>query len=80
VNLVAFLFIGLLAGWLSGLIAKGRGFGLVGNLIVGLVGAFIGGWLFPLLGLSAAGFLSELIMAVAGALVLLFIVGLARKS
>ncbi len=63
-----FLLIGALAGWLSGLIAKGRGFGLAGNIIVGVIGAFLGGFCFGLLGISAHGFLGQLIFAVLGAL------------
>jgi uncharacterized membrane protein YeaQ/YmgE (transglycosylase-associated protein family) len=54
-DLILFLVIGLVAGWLAGQIMKGSGFGLVGDLILGVVGAFIGGWLFSLLGLSARG-------------------------
>lgn len=66
---LTFLLIGALAGWLSGLIAKGRGFGLAGNIIVGVIGAFLGGFGFGLLGISAHGFLGQLIFAVIGALV-----------
>jgi uncharacterized membrane protein YeaQ/YmgE (transglycosylase-associated protein family) len=65
---LTFLVIGLLAGWISGLVTKGRGFGLAGNLIVGVVGAFLGGFCFGLLGLSAHSFLGQLLFAIAGAL------------
>lgn len=63
-----FLIIGALAGWLSGIIYRGRGFGPLGNVIVGVIGAFIGGFLFGLLGISAHNFLGQLIFALAGAL------------
>ena len=67
-NFVLFLILGALAGWISGLIAKGRGFGLAGNVIVGIVGAFLGGFGFGLLGISAHSFIGQLIFAVIGAL------------
>lgn len=63
-----FLVIGLLAGWISGLIVKCRGFGLAGNLIVGVCGAFLGGFCFGLLGIAAHNFIGQLIVAVAGAM------------
>ena len=46
-SLIVFLIIGAIAGWLAGLIVKGYGFGLIGNIVVGIIGAFIAGWLFP---------------------------------
>jgi uncharacterized membrane protein YeaQ/YmgE (transglycosylase-associated protein family) len=76
---VWFLIIGLIAGWLAGKIMKGSGFGLIGDLVIGVIGALIGGFLFPLLGLSASGFIGSLIAAVFGAIVLLFLVGVIRK-
>jgi uncharacterized membrane protein YeaQ/YmgE (transglycosylase-associated protein family) len=75
-----FLIIGLIAGWLAGKIMKGSGFGLIGDLVIGVIGALIGGFLFPLLGLSASGFIGSLIAAVVGAIVLLFFVGVIRNS
>ena len=79
-NLVLFLVIGIVAGWLAGKIMKGRGFGLIGDLIVGVVGAYLGGWLFDKFGISAGGgLLGSLITAVAGALVFLFILRLIRR-
>jgi uncharacterized membrane protein YeaQ/YmgE (transglycosylase-associated protein family) len=80
-NLVLFLIIGGLAGWIAGTIVKGRGFGLIGNVGVGVVGALIGGWLFGVLGIwSGGGLLGELILAVVGAIVLLFVIGLIKKT
>ena len=66
------IIIGIIAGWLSGKIMKGRGFGLVGNLVVGIVGAVIGGVLFEAVGLIAYGFIGNLISATVGAIVLIF--------
>lgn len=75
-----FLLIGLCAGWLAGSIMKGSGFGLGGNLAVGVIGAFLGGFLFRLVGLHAGGMLGSLIMATVGAVVLLFLVRLIRRG
>lgn len=75
-----FLLIGLLAGWLAGVIMKGKGFGLLGNLAVGVVGAILGGFLFGLLGIVAVGFIGSLISALVGAIVLLWLIRLLRKE
>jgi len=76
---LTFLVLGALAGWISGLISKGQGFGLAGNMIVGIVGAFLGGFCFGLLGISAHNFLGQLIFAVLGALVFLWLLRFIRK-
>ena len=74
-NLLYFLLIGIAAGWLGSVIMKGSGLGLIGNLIVGVVGSFIGGWLLGELGFSVGtGLVANLITATIGAVVLLFIV------
>jgi uncharacterized membrane protein YeaQ/YmgE (transglycosylase-associated protein family) len=75
-----FLLIGAIAGWLAGNIRRGYGFGLIGNIIVGICGAFFGGFLFDLLGLSAAGLLGSLLMATIGALVLLSLISFIRRA
>lgn len=76
-----FLIIGAVAGWLAGQIMKGGGFGIVGNIIVGVVGGLLGGWLFGLLGVSAGGgLIGSLITALVGAVVLLFIASLIKKA
>ena len=59
-----FLLIGLVAGWIAGQIMKGQGYGLVGNLIVGVIGAFIGGVVFGLLGIGGGNLIGELVAAV----------------
>ena len=76
---LAFLVLGALAGWISGLISKGQGFGLAGNMVVGIVGAFLGGFLFGLLGISAHNFLGQLIFAVIGALLFLWLLRFIKK-
>jgi uncharacterized membrane protein YeaQ/YmgE (transglycosylase-associated protein family) len=79
-SLLIILAIGAVAGWLAGLLTKGGGFGLLGNIVVGIVGAIVGGWLFGELGISiGTGLVSAVVMATAGAVVLLVIVGLIRK-
>jgi len=80
-SLVIFLLIGAAAGWLAGMLMRGGGFGALGNIVVGILGAVVGGFLFDRLGLSTGGSLvGSLITAVAGAAVLLFIVGLIKKA
>ena len=78
-SLVIFLLIGLLAGWLAGVVWKGGGFGLVWNLIIGVAGAFLGGFIFSLVGIHISGFIGSTIAALVGALILLAIVNLIRK-
>jgi len=73
--------LGAVAGFIAGQIMKGRGLGVLGNIIVGILGAFLGGFIFNQLGMSAGGgMIGSLITAVIGAVVLLFIVGLVRKN
>ena len=79
--LLWFLVVGLVAGWLAGVLVKGGGFGVVGDLVVGVIGAFLGGWLFSMLGASAGGgLLGSIIVATVGAVVLLFIVRLVKHA
>ncbi len=80
-NFVWFLIVGLVAGWLAGTLVKGGGFGLVGDLIVGVVGAFLGGFLFSTLGVSSGGgLLGSIIVATIGAVVLLFLIRLIKRA
>lgn len=78
-GIILYLVIGAVSGWLAGLIMKGRGFGILGNIIVGIIGGFLGGFLFGLLGISGTGLIGSLVTALAGAVTLLFIVGLIKK-
>jgi len=80
-SLLWFLIIGLVAGWLAGVLVKGGGFGVVGDLVVGVIGAFLGGFLFSTLGASAGGgLIGSIIVATIGAVVLLFIVRLVKRA
>jgi len=72
-DLIYFLLIGMAAGWLAGKLMEGRSFGLLGNLVVGVIGAILGGFVFRLIGLAATGLLGSLICATAGAVLLLFL-------
>lgn len=74
-GIVWFLLIGLCAGWLAGKIMRGGGFGLFGNLAVGVVGALLGGFLFSLVGIAAYGLLGSLVTATAGAVILIWLAG-----
>jgi uncharacterized membrane protein YeaQ/YmgE (transglycosylase-associated protein family) len=79
-NLIWFLIIGAVAGWLSGVITKGKSFGFIGNIIVGVLGAIIGGHTFKFIGVSiTGGNIGNLITAFIGAIMLLFIIGLIKK-
>jgi len=80
-SLLIFLLIGAIAGWLAGVIVKGYGFGLIGNIVVGVIGSFIGGWLFAQFHLfQGGGFLGAIIGATVGAVVLLLIIRLIRRA
>lgn len=72
--------IGLAAGWVTGLLAKGRGFGWIGNLIVGALGALLGQWLFGLAGIRAASVFGRFVCATLGAIVLLALLNFAFGS
>ena len=73
--------VGVPPGWLAGQVMKGGGFGLVGDLVVGVIGAFIGGWLFGVLGISAGGgLIGSLVCATIGAIVLIFLVRLLKRA
>ena len=80
-SLIVILVVGLIAGWLAGQIMKGGGFGIIGDIIVGVIGAFIGGWLWGLLKLPALGpwWLTAIISATVGACILLFILRLIKR-
>ena len=80
-SFLGFVFVGFLAGWLAGLLVKGGGFGLVGNIGVGVIGALVGGFLSKYLGFSVgSGFWGNLLTATLGAVVLLVLIRLLRKN
>jgi uncharacterized membrane protein YeaQ/YmgE (transglycosylase-associated protein family) len=79
-SLLIFLVVGALAGWLGGIVVKGYGLGLVGDIIVGIIGSFIGGWLFTHFHIvHGTGFVGDLIGATVGAIILLFVLRLVRR-
>jgi uncharacterized membrane protein YeaQ/YmgE (transglycosylase-associated protein family) len=78
-NIIWFILIGIAAGWLAGQIMKGGGFGVLGDLVVGVIGALLGGFLFGLLGISAGGLLGSLITATVGAVVLIALLRLIKR-
>jgi uncharacterized membrane protein YeaQ/YmgE (transglycosylase-associated protein family) len=80
-GLIAWLIIGVIAGWLAGMLVKGGGFGLIGDIVVGVIGAFIGGWLAGVLHISiGSGLISSIITATIGAVLLIFILRLVRRA
>jgi uncharacterized membrane protein YeaQ/YmgE (transglycosylase-associated protein family) len=72
-GLIGWLLVGLVAGWLAGKIARGRGFGCITDIILGIVGSFIGGWVFVKLGIFGGGFWYSLAAATLGAVILVSI-------
>ena len=79
-SILAWIIIGAIAGWLAGLLVKGYGFGLIGNIIVGILGAGIAGLIAPRLGLYTASTGGNIVAATLGALILLFLIGLVRRT
>ncbi|GMU71519.1 MAG: GlsB/YeaQ/YmgE family stress response membrane protein [Burkholderiales bacterium] len=76
---VWFVVVGIAAGWIAGVVMKGRGLGLWGNLVVGVIGALVGGFLFRLMGVTAGGLVGQIVIAAAGAIILLALVRLVRR-
>ena len=72
-SLVAWIIIGMLAGWIAGEVSRGSGFGCIGNILIGLIGSILGGWIFSKLGIFGGGFLYSLAAATVGAVVLVAI-------
>jgi uncharacterized membrane protein YeaQ/YmgE (transglycosylase-associated protein family) len=80
-SLLVILFVGLVAGWLAGKVVRGTGFGIIGDIIVGILGAFIASWLFPKLGFHiSGGVVAEIIYSAIGAIILLLVVRLIRTG
>jgi uncharacterized membrane protein YeaQ/YmgE (transglycosylase-associated protein family) len=80
-SLLYFLIVGLIAGWLAGVLVKGGGFGLIGDLVVGVIGAVLGGWLFSTFGASiGGGLIGAIIVATIGAVILLVIVRAIKRA
>jgi uncharacterized membrane protein YeaQ/YmgE (transglycosylase-associated protein family) len=80
-SILVILFVGLIAGWLAGKIVRGTGFGILGDIVVGIAGALIASLLFPRLGIHlGTGIISEIIYSMIGAILLLLIVRLVRTG
>ena len=76
-----FILVGLIAGWLAGVLVKGGGFGVVGDIVVGVLGALVGGFLFGVLGFSGGGgLLGSIVVATVGAVVLIFVLRLVKRA
>lgn len=80
-GILVILFVGLVAGWLAGKIVSGTGFGIIGDILVGIAGALVASFLFPKLGIHlGSGLVSEIIYSAIGAVILLFIVRLIKSG
>ncbi len=80
-NIVWFVLVGLIAGWLAGVLVKGGGFGVLGDIVVGIIGAVVGGFLFSSLGVSSGGgLLGAIIVATIGAVVLIVVLRLIKRA
>lgn len=78
-SILVILVVGIVAGWLAGKVVRGAGFGLIGDLVIGIAGAFVAAWLFPRLGISiGTGIVSDIIFSALGAVILLLVVRLIR--
>jgi uncharacterized membrane protein YeaQ/YmgE (transglycosylase-associated protein family) len=79
-GLLYWIVVGLIAGWLAGKVMKGRGYGVFVDIVLGILGAIVGGWVFGLLGLHAGGLIGQIIMALVGAVILIWIVRKLKKA
>jgi len=80
-GIIAWLIVGAIAGWLAGVIVKGAGFGLIGNIVIGIIGAVIAGWLLPQLGVRlGTGWVAEIINAAIGGIIVLVILALIKRG
>jgi uncharacterized membrane protein YeaQ/YmgE (transglycosylase-associated protein family) len=79
-NIIWFLLIGLIAGWLAGKIMKGGGYDVIRDIIVGVISAVLGGFLFDLLGISAGGLLGSIVTALVGAIVFIYLLRVLRRA
>jgi uncharacterized membrane protein YeaQ/YmgE (transglycosylase-associated protein family) len=78
-NIVIWIVSGIIAGWLTGLVVKGRGYGMIGDLVIGLLGGVLGGWLLGFVGLSATNWLGQIVVSVIGGVVLVAIIRALRR-
>ena len=82
-SIIAALIIGAIAGWLAGQIVRGAGFGLLGNIVIGIVGALVAGWLLPLVGLgfsTGSSIVTSILYATIGAVIVLAVLSFIRRA
>lgn len=79
-EIIWFLIIGILSGWIAGELVRGHGYGLIGNLIVGIIGALLGGYILTWFGVAAGGLLGRIVASVLGAVIFLFILSLIPRG
>lgn len=79
-NLIWWAVVGLISGWAAGRIMKGGGYGVVMDIVLGIIGAVIGGWLLGIVGIQAGGFIGTIIVAIIGAVFLIWITRMLKKA
>ena len=79
-NLIWWLVVGLIAGWGAGKIMKGGGYGTVMDIILGIIGAVVGGWVMSVVGIHAGGFIGTILVAILGAVILIWITRMLKKA
>lgn len=79
-DFIWWIVVGLIAGWAAGKIMKGGGYGMVMDIVLGIIGAVVGGWLLGALGVHAGGFISTIVVAIIGAMLLIWITRLIKKA
>jgi uncharacterized membrane protein YeaQ/YmgE (transglycosylase-associated protein family) len=79
-NLIYWIVVGLIAGWAAGKIMKGGGYGTVMDIVLGVVGAVVGGWLLGMLGISAGGLIGTILVAIVGAVFLIWLSRMIKKA
>jgi uncharacterized membrane protein YeaQ/YmgE (transglycosylase-associated protein family) len=79
-SLIWWVVVGLIAGWAAGKIMKGGGYGVVMDIVLGIVGAVVGGWLMGIVGIHAGGFIGTIIVAIIGAVFLIWISRMIKKA
>jgi uncharacterized membrane protein YeaQ/YmgE (transglycosylase-associated protein family) len=78
--MIWFLIVGIVSGWLAGVVSRGGGFGLWGDLITGIVGAYVGGFLFNMMGISAYGMIGSIVVSTIGAVVFLWVLRMFTRN
>jgi uncharacterized membrane protein YeaQ/YmgE (transglycosylase-associated protein family) len=79
-HILIWIVVGIVAGWLTGLVMKGKSYGIVGDLIIGLLGGVVGGFIFGLLGLSPTSWVGQILVSLVGGIVLVAAVRVLRKA